>query len=252
MFFHIFRNTFITNSHIPGEIEINYKISKDLTEEYDIDKIFNYLIDNHDEKNIIFYELNDRMLNPIIQKFCLQLGLEYESYEIMIQQFEFYKNAVIKVYEPDYRDNFVSIPKRMWSINYQNIYWNIGLLPLEYWINHIFYDKYATDSYENFLNNYIKEEKLISELSQREFNINKLNLTLKLFIDNPYNNLNFNDEFILFYFNKRLMNHLRNIKFYIKDIKTGIDKKLLTEFNKELEKVNKNYDNESVYKILFN
>ena len=29
MFFHIFRNTFITNSHIPGEIEINYKISKD-------------------------------------------------------------------------------------------------------------------------------------------------------------------------------------------------------------------------------
>ena len=252
MFFHIFRNTFITNSHIPGEIEINYKISKDLIEEYDIDKIFNYLIDNHDEKNIIFYELNDRILNPIIQKFCLQLGLEYESYEIMIQQFDFYKNAVVKVYEPNYKDNFIPIPKRMWSINYQDIYWNLGLLPLEYWINHVFYDKYATDIYKRILNNYINEEKLISELSQREFNINKSNLTLKVFIDSPYNNLNFNDEFVLFYFNKRLMNHLRNIKFYIKNIETGIDKKLLVEYNKELEKVDKNYDNESVYKILFN
>lgn len=252
MFFHIFRNTFITNSHIPGEIEINCKISKDLIEEYDIDKIFNYLIDNHDEKNIIFYELNDRILNPIIQKFCLQLGLEYESYEIMIQQFDFYKNAVVKVYEPNYKDNFIPIPKRMWSINYQDIYWNPGLLPLEYWINHVFYDKYATDIYKRILNNYINEEKLISELSQREFNINKSNLTLKVFIDSPYNNLNFNDEFVLFYFNKRLMNHLRNIKFYIKNIETGIDKKLLVEYNKELEKVDKNYDNESVYKILFN
>ena len=97
MFFHIFRNTFITNSHIPGEIEINYKISKDLIEENDVDKIFKYLIDNHGEKSIIFYELNDRMLNPIIQKFCLHLGLEYESYEIMIQHFEFYKNSVILI-----------------------------------------------------------------------------------------------------------------------------------------------------------
>lgn len=252
MFFHIFRNTFITNSHIPGEIEINYKISKDLVEEYDIDKIFNYLINNHDEKNIIFYELNDRMLNPIIQKFCLQLGLEYESYEIMIQHFEFYKNAVVKVYEPDYKDNFTQIPKRMWSIDYQNIYWNIGILPIEYWINHVFHDEYATYVYQRLLCNYIKEEKSISKLSQREFNTNKSKLSLKVFIDSPYNNLNFNDEFILFYFNKRLMNHLRNIKFHLKGIKTGINKQLLIDYNKELEKVKQNYDNESVYKVLFN
>lgn len=253
MFFHIFRNTFITNSHIPGEIEINYKISKDLIEENDVDKIFKYLIDNHDEKSIIFYELNDRMLNPIIQKFCLHLGLEYESYEIMIQHFEFYKNSVIKVYEPDYKDDFKPIPKRMWSVTYQNIFWNYGLIPMEYWINHVFYDKYASFVYSIFLSNYIKEEKLIAELTQREFDYNKLNLPLKLFIDNPYNNLNFNDEFIIFYFNKRLMNHLRNIKFHLGYTATGIDEELLSEYNKELEKgAAPNYDNESVYKVLFN
>ena len=217
MFFHIFRNTFITNSHIPGEIEINYKISKDLIEENDIDKIFKYLIDNHNEKH-----------------------------------FEFYKNSVIKVYEPDYKDDFKPIPKRMWSINYQNIFWNYGLIPMEYWINHVFYDKYATFIYNKFLDNYIKEEKSVSELSQREFDYNKLNLPLKVFIDNPYNNLNFNDEFIIFYFNKRLMNHLRNIKFHLGPIATGIDKELLSEYNKELEKgAVPNYDNESVYKVLF-
>lgn len=252
MFFHIFRNTFITNSHIPGEIEINYKISKDLIGENDLDKIFTYLIDNHNENSIVFYELNDRMINPIIQKFCLHLGLEYESYEIMIQHFEFYKNAVIKVYEPDYKDDFKPIPKRMWSITYQNVFWNYGLIPMEYWINHVFYDKYATYVYDKFLKNYIKEEKLISELSQRKFNYNKLNLPLKVFIDNPYNNLSFNDEFIILYFNKRLMNHLRNIKFHLGHIETGVDKELITEYNKELEKVKPNYDNESVYKVLFN
>ena len=102
------------------------------------------------------------------------------------------------------------------------------------------------------MDNYIKEEKSVSELSQREFDYNKLNLPLKVFIDSPYNNLNFNDEFIIFYFNKRLMNHLRNIKFNLGPIATGIDKELLYEYNKELEKgAAPNYDNESVYTVLF-
>ena len=49
------------------------------------------------------------------------------------------------------------------------------------------------------------------------------------------------------------MNHLRNIKFHLGYTATGIDKELLSEYNKELEKgAAPNYDNESVYKVLFN
>ena len=48
------------------------------------------------------------------------------------------------------------------------------------------------------------------------------------------------------------MNHLRNIKFNLGPIATGIDKELLSEYNKELEKgAAPNYDNESVYTVLF-
>lgn len=251
MFFHIFRNTFITNSNIPSEIRINNQISKDLYEEDKIDTIFEYLINNHNEKNIIFYELNDRMLNPIIQHFCLHLGLDYESYEIMVEHFEFYKNAIVKVYEPNFIDNYKPIPKRMWCIDYQDIFWNSGLLPFEYWINHVFYDEYATNLYTKLLINYKNENNLISKLSRSNISENTNNIPLNIFIDSPYNNMVFNDEFIIFYFNKKLMYHLRDMKFNIRFIESGIDKDLVSLYNKESGKVVPNYDNESIYKILF-
>ena len=50
----------------------------------------------------------------------------------------------------------------------------------------------------------------------------------------------------------QLNRHKRNIKFHLGSIATGIDKELLSEYNKELEKgAVPNYDNESVYKVLF-
>ena len=56
MFFHVFKNSFVITSHIPSQIRLNYPIQQLLVLDSPID-ILDYLAKNHDEKEIIFYQI---------------------------------------------------------------------------------------------------------------------------------------------------------------------------------------------------
>lgn len=246
MFFHIFKNSFIIGPDVPNEIRINNQVTDELMEEIDPDKILDYLSE-HDSDKITFYTIKTRMMNSTIKTYCMYMGLDYNAYIAMADHARLYTNSVIKIYEPEYDDKYKNIDKRTWSYSGKNIKWNIGQLPFEYLINHVFYDDYASSIYFQMKENYKEEERLSAELSQTKYNPNIDYMNLKTFIDNPYNNMAFNDEFISFYFNKRLMNYLRKIKYTLPDMKSNIENDLVEEFNKaKFEGKTPDYDNKLI------
>lgn len=248
MFFHIFKNSFIIGENIPNEIRINNNISYELINYSDPDKILTYMA-SHREQNIIFYCLNDIVLNGTIKIYCMHMGLDYNAYITMVEHAKLYEHAVIKIYEPEYDDHYKKISKRTWSFTGQDFAWNIGILPFEYLINHVFHDDYATSIYMQMKDMYIEDEKRSARLSGTDYNHHIDEMSLQMFIDNPYNNMAFNDEFISFFFNKRLMNYLRKIKYTLPNMESGIDKAELERFNKEnFEGKKPDYDNKLIYK----
>lgn len=251
MFFHIFKNSFIIGPEVPNEIRINNIIAEDLFDDTDPDKVLDYIADDYEgnmnSDKITFYTLQDSILNGTIKMFCMYMGLDYNAYLTMVDHAKLYENSVIRIYEPDYDDHYKLIDKREWSFAGQDVKWNIGILPFEYLINHVFYDDYASSVYFQMKENYKEEEKLSAELSQTHYNPNIDYMSLKTFIDNPYNNMAFNDEFISFYFNKRLMNYLKRVKYTLPGLLSGIDKDLVEEFNKaKFEGKKPDYDNQFV------
>lgn len=255
MFFHIFRNTFITTDNIPAEIKTNYKVESIEFSSIDPIVILDELAKLHREE-IIFYIIKDPMVyNGIIKQFFLCMGLDYKAYKIMIDGYKLYIRTVVRVYEPKYKEDLVELEERDFSMRGQTIPWNYGIIPIEYWINHISNDnnyiqaKRNTDSYAYHLYTTMNiEYNKIQDRLDKLCNITpKFYKTLKEFIDDPYNNGAFNSEFDCFYFNKRLMKYLQEIHFILRGINSDIDEKDIEEYNKNHRWEHVNYDNKSIY-----
>lgn len=255
MFFHIFRNTFITTKTIPAEIKSNYKIESIEFSSIDPVIILSELEKLHREE-IIFYVIEDPMVyNGVIKQFFLCMGLDYKAYKIMIDGYKLYVRSVVRVYEPHYKEDLIELEERDFSMVGQTIPWNYGVLPIEYWINHIsnkdnyierkmYTDDYAYHLYSTMQSEYNK----IQDRIYRLYNINPIvHKSLKDFIDDTDVNGAFNSEFDCFYFNKRLMFYLRDIHFILRGLKSDIDDKDLEEYNKNHRWEHTNYDNKSIY-----
>lgn len=240
MFAKIFKNSIVINQEVPNIIRCNFPVYEGLSSEDDIDKIFDTLVrseeDNAETDRVAFFQIPEYMINPVIKKFCFHMSLPYHVYEIMVEQYYMYLISCIRPYEPEYKDiKFSLVPERTWSMNYQNIPWNYGILPIEYWVNHYGYDEYATHLYDTMYDEYTKEESIRSKTGKCS------NLSFKgEFIHSPKYNGCFNDEFTIPLFNKRLVLYLMKIKFILLGMKSGIDPK---ELNK-LDNGGKKYDSE--------
>jgi hypothetical protein len=234
MFARIFKNSFIIDSSVPSQIQCNYEVSTDLLgNDYDVDAPLKHMeeYENNSPTSTKFFQVEDVMFNPILQRFCLRMGLDYPMYESIINHSKLYGLLCCRTYQPNFSDaKFVKIEPRTWSIAPQSIPWNYGILPLEYWINHVGYDEYATKVYNSMLKKYIEEDKLVSRLANIDRYVSDT-ITLEEFI-NDKNNMCFNDEFNYLLFNKNLMNLLRERKFILRGIKSDITEEFLEDYNK--------------------
>ena len=255
MFFHIFRNIFVITDNIPGEIRSNYKIESIEFNSIDPVIILDKLSKLHKEE-IVFYKIPDVMVyNGIIKQFFLYMGLDYKAYKIMIDGYKLYIRTVVRVYEPKYKEDLVELEERDFSMRGQTIPWNYGIIPIEYWINHIsnkdeYIDKKMhTDDYAYHLYTTMQiEYNKIQDRLDRLCNIKpQYHKTLQEFIDDTEINGAFNSEFDCFYFNKRLMKYLQEIHFILRGLKSDIDEKDLEEYNKNHRWEHMNYDHKSIY-----
>ena len=255
MFFHIFRNTFITTHDIPAEIRSNYKIESIEFSSIDPVIILQQLADLHDNSKTIFYEMDNILFNSVIKQYCLDMGLDSKIYNICMDGYDLYIRAVVKVYEPKFRDTCKRIEDRDFSYTGQHIPWNYGLIPIEYWINHIstkdnyIENKRNTDSYAYHLYTtmHIEYNKIQDRMKYLLGFSGKIHKTLKEFIDDPSTNGAFNSEFDLFYFNKRLMKYLQEVHYVLKGIKSDISLEEIEEYNKSHRWEHVNYDHKSIY-----
>lgn len=233
MFFHVFKNSFVITSHIPSQIRLNYPIQQLLVLDSPID-ILDYLAKNHDEKEIIFYQIRDELFNPVLQKYCLLMGLDYDMYLSIIGKAYSYYDIVVYPYEPMFKDVYELISPKRYSMRGQTIPWNHGIVPFEFWINHVGEEEYATNIYLKMYRDsrYEKKEKG----------------TLWDFINDPYYNMCFNTEFDCLYFNKNLMNILIDKEYILRGEKSNITEDKLKEYNTVNAEEKPNYDNQSIYK----
>lgn len=252
MFFHIFKNSFIINDKVPGEIKFNYTVDKSLYNIEDpeeiLEKIYQVALYQNNKSEYsdktYFYVLSDSALNGTIQIYCNHMGLDYESYKIMVDHSNLYINSVVKIYEADYKDNYRLIEKRKWSYGGQFIPWDIGVLPFEYFINHIKYDEYANNIYTTMMNQYKEDGIFFNNLANSSDKILKFK-DIEEFIDCDAINMAFNTEFDSFFFNKRLMKYLREKKYRLPDMNYEEEEK------EEIKEEKKENDNKPIYKNLF-
>lgn len=272
MFVHIFKNSFIIDS--PSYyIKSNYLNSLELIEETDTIRFLSRLA-KYDEENKepVFYQVKEFMMNPILQQYCYFMGLTYEDYQIMIEYGRFFENTYIKAYDPLLKNDFKPLTPREFSVVGQSIPWNYGVLPFEFWINHHKADSYGKKIYNEIYNQYktmnFYEEKLkyivphdyiydrsygdrlkyeLDIKSQKSYN-EYLCHDIEDLINSDYNNMAWNSEFDKPLFNKRLMNHLRDTGFVLRNIAVDINaQERIDENKKQALKETPNYDNFSIY-----
>lgn len=225
MFARIFKNSFIINSSIPTQITCNYEISKEMVDnDYDIDLPFDLMTshENSSPSNVVFFQVKDSMFNPILVKFCNALGLHYDMYKAIIDQAFIYGILCCRPYQPEYTDKkFRPLAIDDWNLPRQDIPWNYGILPLEYWVNHVGYDEYATKVYTTMLNTYKRENKISDDIHLEEF------------ISSTDNNMCFNTEFSYPMFNKKLMLLLKKRMYILRGIESNITEEFLEEYNRK-------------------
>lgn len=232
MFFHVFKNSFvITASAVPSEIRLNYKI-KDLTLIDFPMSILDIIEKNHSENEIVFYKIKDDLFDPVIKRYCLLMGLDYSIYLSIIDKAYVYYYTVVYPYEPMFKDYYKPIHPKKFMMRGQTIPWNHGILPFEFWINHVFYEPYADKIYKKMY----KDSKYRGEFID--------------FIKDPYYNMCFNSEFDCIMYNKNLMYLLIKKKYIIRGEKSKITEKELREFNRANREEKPNYDNKSIYQNL--
>lgn len=215
MFVKIFKFSLIINSCIPSIISSNYTIDDSFTKLRDPDKILDGMAErDYIASSYTFYKLSDDMMNPVIQAFCLSMGLSYTAYKILIDHNTLYIHACVLPIEPFYRErNFSLVPHNDWSLTYQHLFdKNLGVLSPEYWINHIGYDDYATKLYNDILDetNFDRRFKGLEPLDMNELLYGDIRDTYCT------------DEFTIPLFDRRLMKHLRDSKYIILGVDTGI------------------------------
>lgn len=225
MFARLFKNSFIIDSVIPSQIECNYEISKEMIHnDYDVDLPFDIMIsyENSNPDSIKFFQVQDAMFNPLLSKFCNVLGLDYEMYRAIIDHARIYGILCCRPYQPSYRDTiFKPVEREEWNLIYQSIPWNYGILPLEYWVNHVGYDEYATKVYTHMLDIYKSENNIKEDIDLDEF------------ISSTDNNMCFNTEFSYILFNKRLMLLLKKRLYILKGIESNITEDMLEKYSKK-------------------
>lgn len=232
MFFHVFKNSFIiTESSIPSEIRLNYKISDITFVDYPL-TILDLIQRNHSEDEIVFYKIRDELFDPVIKRYCLIMGLDFDMYLSIIDKAYVYYYTVVYPYEPMFKDYYKPMHPKRFMMRGQTIPWNHGILPFEFWINHIDSEPYAKKIYEKMY----KESKYPGNFGE--------------FIKDPYYNMCFNNEFDCLLFNKNLMNLLIERKYIIRGEKSKITEEELREYNRANKKEKPNYDSKSIYKNL--
>ena len=264
MFARLFQNSFIiTKSSMNGYISMNYTVSDEMLQETDTIQFLDKLSkiseerDNHKDMYPTFYTVQDFMFNPIMQQYCYYMGLDYESYQIIVEFALFYEEVFIRPYNPSLNNQFEPISVRKFSMVGQSIPWNYGIIPFEYWVNH------KSDSYFNHVYHNILLDSLyyhIYEESARELNLDphymsiptyiyQMNKFTKKFNTSKLTNYKWNSEFDIILYNKRLENHIRETNFILRNIEIDEDvkKRIEEDKTKPIER-HENYDNISIYK----
>lgn len=216
MYAHLFKKSFIINLSISTVTIINFKLSDSTANDIEPFAVFDKIIEyeKSEEKEPVFFIVKDELFNPILKQYCIWLGLGHEEYKDIIEQNYIYDLLAVKLYEPTFEQrNFFFESKDKWpNITNQEIPIEYHkYLPLEYWVNHIHYNEYATTEYKKLLEIYNENMRL--EGIEEEKDLNK-------FIEDPRNNMGYEDEFSFPMFNKRLMLTLKNKGYLLKGEKS--------------------------------
>lgn len=212
MFCHIFTDQFIINSNIPGEIYLNNRIVNYSFIE-SVDEILDSMINDykyHKEKAIsferTFYKIDDKIFDRVVLEYCRLLGLDYTCYRLLLEQNILYTNAVVKPYEPQFKDPYKYTEEKHFSYVDYHFKYDPCMIPYEFWINMI-YGK-NKDEYASFIY-------LYKILDNKKFKDKKSEKDCYEILLNPYNNLLWDNEFDLLYYNKRLAKYLFDKKYVI-------------------------------------
>jgi hypothetical protein len=223
MFAHIFNKSFIYTDSIPTIINNNYEISHALTHLGKVvDNAFDILLEHEesDEDTDIFFRLEQKDFNMILNQFIELIGLDYEVYRYFIKHSKLYDLLCSRPYNIPFIECFDELPESEWY-HFENTTESRFLkrLPLEFWINHITEDTNIRNRYMKLLEEYNSSESFINKYLNPEDegkrNIHIGNAELFNFINNKDNNMCYNDEFSYLFFMKPLMFHLKKIGYKV-------------------------------------
>ena len=119
MFFHIFKNTLITNKPVACKFRSNFNIDNSISLENctTIENMMNVIYNKeiNEFESPTFIGLDEILVNPIIRDFCSTMGIKYEAYKIMVDFSNFYTYFCIKPYHVEYKDRYIPLSKEDFS-----------------------------------------------------------------------------------------------------------------------------------------